>query len=80
MKLLTLTPYYAQANGQVEATNKILISLIKKHVCQKPRSLHETLDQVLWAYRNSPKGATSVTPFKLVYGHEAILPIEINLN
>ena len=35
MKLLTLTPYYAQANGQVEATNKILISLIKKHTLLK---------------------------------------------
>ena len=29
-KLLTLTPYYAQANGQVEASNKVIIGLIKK--------------------------------------------------
>lgn len=32
IKLLTSTPYYAQENGQVEATNKIIIGLIKKHV------------------------------------------------
>lgn len=32
IKILTSTPYYAQANGQVEATNKIIINLIKKHV------------------------------------------------
>ena len=32
IKLITLTPYYAQANGQVEAFNKIIISLIKRHV------------------------------------------------
>ncbi|WJX95108.1 hypothetical protein P8452_76467 [Trifolium repens] len=31
-KLLTSTPYYAQANGQVEAANKIIIGLIKKHI------------------------------------------------
>lgn len=31
-KLLTSTPYYAQANGQVEATNKVVIGIIKKHV------------------------------------------------
>jgi len=49
-------------------------------LAKKPRSWHESLDQVLWAYRDSPKGATRVTPFKLVYGHQAILPIEINLN
>jgi len=29
-KLLTSTPYYGQANGQVEATNKSLISIIKR--------------------------------------------------
>ncbi|XP_050909525.1 uncharacterized protein LOC127123340 [Lathyrus oleraceus] len=32
IKLLTSTPYYAQANGQVEAANKVIISLIKKNV------------------------------------------------
>ncbi|CAJ2641991.1 unnamed protein product, partial [Trifolium pratense] len=36
-KLLTSTPYYAQANGQVEAANKIIIGLIRKHIAQKPR-------------------------------------------
>ena len=46
IKLVTYTPYYAQANGQVEAINKILVRLIKKHG-QKPRSWHESLDQIL---------------------------------
>ena len=30
IKLLNSSPYYAQANGQVESSNKILIKLIKK--------------------------------------------------
>ena len=50
IKLLISTPYYAQANGQVESINKIFISLTKKHIGQKPKSLHESFDQVLWAY------------------------------
>lgn len=44
IKLLTSTPYYAQANGQVEAANKIIIGLIKTHVGQKLRNRHKTLD------------------------------------
>nr|KYP59339.1 Pro-Pol polyprotein [Cajanus cajan] len=79
IKLVTSTPYYAQANGQVEAANKIVISLIKKHISSKPRRWHETLVQVLWAYRNSPRDARKTTLYKLVYRHEAILPIDINL-
>ncbi|KAK2362505.1 hypothetical protein QL285_087565 [Trifolium repens] len=76
-KLLTSTPYYAQANGQVEAANKIIIGLIKKHIAQKPKNWHNTLDQVLWACRNSPKESTNSTPFRLTYGHDAVLPVEV---
>ena len=34
----------------------------------------------MWAHRISRYGATKVTPFELVYGQEAILPIEVNLD
>lgn len=66
-------------NGQVEAINKIIINLIKKHIGKKARNRHETLSQVLWAYRNSPKEATGTSPYRLVYGQDAMLAIEINL-
>jgi hypothetical protein len=33
----------------------------------------------LWAYRISRHGATKVTSFELVYGQEAILPMDVNL-
>ncbi|XP_016199503.1 uncharacterized protein LOC107640499 [Arachis ipaensis] len=79
IKMLSSTPYYAQANGQVEAANKILIALIKKHIGRQPKNWHQTLSQVLWAYRNSLRGSTGTAPYKLVYGHDAVLPIDINL-
>ena len=43
------TPYYPQANGQAEVANKVIIGLIKKHIGNKPRNWHKTLDQILWA-------------------------------
>ncbi|CAJ2644577.1 hypothetical protein L195_g019751 [Trifolium pratense] len=76
-RLITLTPYYAQANGQVEAANKVIIGLIKKHIAHKPNNWHRTLDQVLWACRNSPKESTGSTLFRLTYGHDAVLPVEV---
>ena len=33
----------------------------------------------LWAYHTSIRTPTGATPFSLVYGSEAILPIEIEL-
>ena len=80
IKLLNSSPYYAQANGQAESSNKTLIKLIKKKIEKNPRRWHEVLSEALWAHRISRHGATKVTPFELVYGQEAGLPIEVNLD
>jgi hypothetical protein len=42
-------------------------------------SWHMMLFLALWAYRTSVKSATRFTPFHLVYGPEAILPIECEI-
>lgn len=34
------------------------------------------LDSILWAFRTTFKVTTSMTPFKLVYGLEAIVPMK----
>lgn len=75
--MVTSTPYYVQANGQVEAANKVIISLIRKHVAKNPKNWNKTLDQILWACRTSPKEATNSTPFYLTFGHDVVLPVEI---
>ena len=41
--------------------------------------LHETLSDTLYAYRVSQHGATKVSPYQLVNGHESVLPIEVHL-
>jgi hypothetical protein len=53
--------------------------LIKKKINEKPRRWHEVLSKALWAYRTAKHGAIWVTPFELVYGQEAVLRIEVNL-
>nr|ABA96839.1 retrotransposon protein, putative, unclassified [Oryza sativa Japonica Group] len=79
IKLLSSSPYYAQANGQAESSNKTLLKLVKKKIEEHPKRWHEVLSEALWAHRISKHGATKVTPFELVYGQEAVLPVEVNL-
>jgi hypothetical protein len=57
----------------------VLIKIVKKRIEDNPRRWHENLSKALWAHRTSRHGATKVTPFELVYGQEAVLPIEVNL-
>ena len=47
IKILNSSPYYAQANGQAESSNKILIKLIKKKIEENPRRWHEVLSEPL---------------------------------
>jgi hypothetical protein len=37
IKLSNSSPYYARANGQAEASNKVLIKIIKKRIKDNPR-------------------------------------------
>jgi transposase InsO family protein len=69
IKLLNSSPYYAQANGQVESSNKTLIRLIKKKI-ESHMKWHEVLPEELWAHRTAKHGATKVTPFEFVYGQK----------
>jgi len=69
----------SQANGQVEAVNKIIKSIIKKHLEKVGGKWIDELPLALWAYRTTHKSATGYTPFALAYGLEAIIPVELEL-
>jgi hypothetical protein len=80
IKLLNSSPYYAQANGHAESSNKTLIRLIKKKIYDNLKQWHKILSEALWAHRISKHRATKLSPFELVYGQEAVLLVEISLN
>ncbi|MCO5606860.1 hypothetical protein L7F22_061051 [Adiantum nelumboides] len=77
IKHVNSTPYYPQCNGLVEKTNGVLCKIITKHVRDRPQDWDKHLTAALWAYRTSFKVSTQFTPYHLVYGQEALLPIEV---
>ncbi|MCO5571124.1 hypothetical protein L7F22_024856 [Adiantum nelumboides] len=72
-------PYHPQTNGQAEHTNKILSFILTKVVSTGRTDWEMNLHATLWAYRVSFKTVLNATPFNLVYGLDAILPIEFLL-
>ncbi|MCO5572661.1 hypothetical protein L7F22_026419 [Adiantum nelumboides] len=73
------TPYYPQWNGLVEKTNGVLCKIITKHIKDRPQDWDKHLTVALWAYRTSFKVSTQFTPYHLVYGQVALLPIKVEL-
>jgi hypothetical protein len=73
------TPYYPQANGQVEAINKVLTTMLRWMVGIHKSSWHTMFFSALWVNQTSIKSSKGFTPFQLVYGIEVIFPIECEI-
>ena len=57
------TPYYPQANGQVEDINKVLKTILCQMVGDHKSNWHHVIFSALWAYQNSVKKTTGFPPF-----------------
>ena len=73
------SPGHPQANGQTEVTNRTLLKIIKAKLDDTKGAWPEELPSVLWAYRTIVRTPTRETPFKLIYGTEAVIPVEVGI-
>ena len=70
--------YRPQTNGAVEAPNNNIKRILRKMV-ETSKDWSEKLPFALWAYRTSFRTSTGSTPYSLVYGMEAVLPVQIEM-
>ncbi|XP_072076618.1 uncharacterized protein [Arachis hypogaea] len=68
---------HPQTNGQVEAANKVVLLGLKKRLDSKKGAWADELASVLWSYRTTEQSSTGETPFRLMYGVDAMIPVEI---
>ncbi|XP_072076738.1 uncharacterized protein [Arachis hypogaea] len=71
---------HPQANGLAEAANKVILHALKKKLDDAKGLWAELIPEVLWGYNTTPQTSTKETPFRLVYGSEAMIPLEISQN
>jgi hypothetical protein len=75
---------HPQSNGQVEKANGLILAVIKPRLVEPlERSAGcwvEDLPSVLWSLCTTPNRYVGFSPFFLVYGAEAVLPTDIELD
>src|SRR4051812_21100872 len=72
------SPYRPKMNGAVEAANKNIKKIVQKMVITY-KDWHEMLPFAFHGYRTYVRTSTGATLFSLVYGMEAVLPIEVEI-
>ena len=57
----------------------MLLKIIKARLEEVKGAWPEELPNVLWAYKTTARTSTGETPFRLTYGIEAVIPIEVGV-
>ena len=79
-KLCFTSVYHPQSNGVVERANGIIFAGIKKNITELPKGKWiDELPRVIWSHNTTESRATKFTPFKLLFGEEAVTLEEIKL-
>ena len=71
--------YHPQSNGQDERFNQTLQRQLLKYVDEKQNTWDLYIESVLFSYRVSVQDSTKQTPFYLVYGRQARLPVDLQI-
>ena len=71
--------YHPQSNGLVERLNRTIKDSLIKSLADRSNWV-ECLPAVMFAYRTAKHESTRMTPFQIMYGRQAILPLEVQYN
>jgi hypothetical protein len=78
MKAVFASVYHPQSNCVVERANGKIFDAIKKRLLDdKKGKWADQLPEVIWALNMTESRATGFTPFRLMYGSEAMTPQQL---
>ena len=67
--------YHPWDNGEIESFNKTLTNVLTKIYSLDKNDWDDKIPTILWAYRRTCKRYTRKSPFRMVYGQEAVAPL-----
>ena len=69
--------YHPQSNGQAEISNRDIKNIIEKTINASKKDWLIKLEDALWAYRTAYKSSIGMSPYRIVYGKQCHIPLEL---
>jgi hypothetical protein len=79
-KHIRTSAYHPQSNGLAEKQCKTLSDMLSMYCRTDQKDWHRFLPYIVFAYNTARQESTKQSPFKLLYGYEARLPIDLALH
>ena len=73
------TPYYPESDGLVERFNRTLLMMLAMFAGENKDDWDDILPAVMMAYRSSVHESTGFSPYRLMFGEECTLLMDIGL-
>ena len=80
IKKTRTSPYHPQSDGMIERFNRTLLSMLRTALEKNHSNWDLQLPLLMLAHRTSVQETTGATPFSLMFGRLARLPIDIEFN
>lgn len=78
VKRIPISAYHPQSNGLVERGHGPIVDSLSKYCQGFPEQWPQYLSLALWADRIAVRRTTGYSAFRLMYGQECVLPVEMS--
>ena len=71
------TPYHPQSDGLVERQNRTFKEMLSKYISVNQIDWDRYIDGLVLAYNCTPHESTDISPYRMVFGREARIPLDL---
>lgn len=71
------TPFHPRSDEMVERMNRTIQNMLSKYIQENQKDWDLHLDFIVMAYNSCEHDSTGCSPYKIVYGENIVLPVDI---